>query len=259
MSVFYFRLLAVTLLLFLVHSSGMAQVQGTGVNMLTRAQDTMKVCLNASTFTVELNNTSGGALTNVLLLPRLQEGIEFIANSAAVVAGSGVSITSQTVGVDLRFPTIVLNTLPIGLTIISYRARANCQVIPKLVLGKTNNQTRIEYVTNSTAYFINEPNGSESFNVIYPQLEPFIVLNEITTDVKKPEQRSLTVRNSGLGAAAFVRLQIDYSTSIAPVSLLLGTVALAPTSTAGTIREYLLDMNAPSIKALIGNGNGLLV
>jgi hypothetical protein len=219
------------------------------VLLLTRATGSLTACDSAKVFTVELTNTTGAPINAVTFRPRLQEGVEYVTGSASVLLGSGVTV-AETSLLDLEDPVFTINTLPVGLTRIAYSARANCTVIGLLQNGKTNNQTRIEY--GSTV--IDEPHGSESYNVLYPELSLSINPTEVYTDRYKENQRTITILNSGLGTASRVRFRITYQAGHQPVSLSLGATVLTPLSAVGLVREYELNFSDPIFSPLLTNG-----
>lgn len=190
------------LLIFLGSLHAFSQTQP--IALKTVASGGITVCGESITFTIEIKNLSGtDAFTNVIVNSDMPEGISF--DNGGLVTGG---IYSPGTPEDLSNPFFTVDDINPGeIRNVTFQAKANCELINYLQVNNVldnlvNNQTSISYNINQTSYTYAEPNGSESYNVLYAELEipsltttpsqEFFTNGEIAT-------RSFTVRKSGTG------------------------------------------------------------
>lgn len=186
--------------LVLIAGWAAAQTQTPDLEIDTRSTGSVMVCGEALQFTVEIRNASGGPIDNVKLYPQMPAGM-------AYVIGSAQSMTELSTD-DPANPLFLIGSLPDGNPrTVYFQAKANCALIANLKSQSSNvikNETKVTYTRAGSPGVIEipEPNGSDSYSVLYPELELFMPDNEKNQGapfINKVLNRHITVKNSGLG------------------------------------------------------------
>ena len=229
------------------------------ISLITITPDQIIVCGNAVTFGVRVENLSAGTLTNIEIDPGFPMGINYVPDS-------------HTSNVHEKFPgqeenqIFILNEdiLPGADPVIVYfYAKADCRLIQNIQPGEeflVNNATGATYLIGSTPATYNEPNGSESYNVGYADLDVFVATEdqEITpVNFGDPVNRHISVRNEGLGQLSELTLIVENDPEIEYDYIKLidnenNEITLTPVSSVNGISEYkITDFS------LIGNEDAL--
>jgi uncharacterized repeat protein (TIGR01451 family) len=183
----------ITWILVSINALGQSEVR-----VDTRASGAVTICGDPITFTITVNNISSETLQNVTLLPQMPPGMIYVEGSAQnmtpIVGASSLSFTVGTMTTGQE-------------KILTFNTTSNCDLITYLNnLGTpslANNQTRVDYQVNGVVKTALEPNGSESYSVLYPQLELFVPENEknmVAEYINVIKTRHIQIKNSGLGA-----------------------------------------------------------
>jgi uncharacterized repeat protein (TIGR01451 family) len=240
---------------FIVTISALTQSIAQGeLRIDTRASGGVVICGSQIVFTVTLNNTSTAEIQNAVLFPQMPPGMNY-------VAGSAQGMTVLVLTPSLSF---TIGSMSAGQEkIVTFAASAACELIPYLnQLGTpslANNKTKVEYQVNGTSKTELEPNGSESYNVLYPQLELFVPDNQknlAAEYIGVVKNRQIQIRNSGLGYLSSLDfyLKNDTELELQKVELVrpAGNQLLTATATTPLGRKYTItDFSA------IGDGDNL--
>lgn len=235
--------------------AGVAQAQTTpDLEIDTRSAGSVVVCGNALEFTVIIRNISGSSVTNVRLYPRMPEGMVYVAGSA-----QNMSEVLPINHADLYFT--VGNLPDAEPKTVRFQAKANCGLIETMkATGSTsnlvNNETLVKYNLGGEKE-LPEPNGSESYSVLYPELELFIPENEKNQAVPfitKTVSRHIGIKNSGLGRLSSLDfyLKSDIELTVEKLELVTASGNQVITS---TIHHQTLGKKY-TITNFSGTGNG---
>ena len=194
---------------------------------ITTTAGNVTVCGAPATFTIIIQNDYSQAVTTVKINPNMPTGM--------IINQDPASLTGATISNPLpeNNPTLLLNDpIPSGATAtITFQARAGCSIIPFLAqsggastggAGIANNHTTASYIYNGTTTLTAvEINGSESFNVIYPDMDVSIDPSKeyVTANIGDQIQRTIKIKNSGLGKANQIVLRLKYQPQIQHTSL----------------------------------------
>jgi|GEM_PF-3500801 len=213
------------LALFLFMRIG-AHGQTPDIEIDTHVSGPATVCGDPVTFSITLKNITSTPINSVKLYPRMPSGLVYVTNTAVGMTYGGES------------PELFFNVGDLGIDpenrekIVTFQAKANCNLINYLeTSGQSqtlvNNQTRVTYSLNGDKELF-EPNGSESYSVLYAQLEVFTPQNEknIAVDfINVVKNRHITIKNSGLGRLASVDFYMKYDGELRVDKLELQTAA----------------------------------
>lgn len=163
----------------------------------THVSGPVTVCSDAIQFTIEITNLTSSDLHNVKLMPGMREGMKHAGTQ------QGMSLTT---GDELTF---LIGTIAANSTkTVSFDAKADCSLIsyvqsPGTASNLINNDTRISHAVGENTITIPEPSGSESYNVLYPEIEIFVPPSDKNIAVEfinVVKNRHITIKNSGLGS-----------------------------------------------------------
>lgn len=162
----------------------------------TKAPESVAVCGDPVEFAIKITRNTSSAVQGLKLYPAMPSGMNYIDGSvsgAALVSGSA----------DLAF---ALNDFT-GITTVTFRAKATCDLVAFLESsGSSNlvhNDTRLTYTQGAEEKSDFEPNGSESYSVLYPELELSVPDNEKNMGapfINHVMSRHISIKNSGLGS-----------------------------------------------------------
>ncbi len=149
-----------------------------------------------------------------------------------------------------------------GSVTVHFKARATCDLVAYLrssgsASNLINNDTKLTYTLDGATKTQLEPNGSESYSVLYPSLELLVPESDksIAADfINVIKSRHVTIKNSGLGRLSSLDFFIKADAQLAVQKLELagssGNVVIAPaTSGSFGIKYTLTDFSK------VGNGN----
>jgi hypothetical protein len=193
----------------------------------TKVSGDVIICSNEVTFTVYLENVSSTNLSSLKLYPNMPQGMVY-------VLGSAVGM-QEAVGCTAENPSFVLSNLIAGSLpfSVSFRAKATCKLIDYISTRQAdiptlvNNNTKVTCVKDGSPLEILEPNGSDSYNVLYPVLE--LKLNpafpgDISLDplhYKDFQKRHFQIKNTGTADLKELYLKITDHKEIKRKSLTL--------------------------------------
>jgi uncharacterized repeat protein (TIGR01451 family) len=155
----------------------------------TTAGSGMTVCGEPVTFTVTIQNTAGTLLEDIRLNPGLVPGV-------AYVPGSAVNMTEIT-PLNVDNPRFFLPNIAAGNVLtVSFQARASCALITYIRNNYSQDPSAATPIRNATTLTYNkagtidlsiaEPNGSESYNVAYADLDISVNAEDINQTGNKP-------------------------------------------------------------------------
>jgi len=229
--------------------------QTPDIEIDTRASGPVTVCGDAVTFTVTLKNITSTNAESLRLYPRMPGGMVYVQNSASGMTYGGNSP-------ELFFEVGSLGTeTGTNEKTVSFQAMADCNLITYLQnSGQSqtlvNNQTKITYTLNGDKELF-EPNGSESYSVLFAELEvytPQAEKNMAVEFLNLSNSRHIFIRNSGLGRLSSVDLYLKIESGLRLDKLELqtakGPIILTAASTDPTL-GYKFTINNFS-----GTGNG---
>ncbi len=181
---------------FVTVLSGFVGIHAQDFTIETSAPEAVAVCGDPVEFTIKITRNTASTVQGIKLYPTMPSGMSYIAGSvsgASLVSGSG----------ELAF---ALNDFT-GTTSVSFRAKATCELVAFLEsAGSSNlvhNDTRITYTLGTEQKSESEPNGSDSYSVLYPELELSLPANEKNMGapfINRVMSRHISIKNSGLGS-----------------------------------------------------------
>lgn len=186
----------------------------------TTANSSMVVCGGEVTFTVHIQNTAGALLEDIRLNPGLVSGVTY-------VPGSATNMT-ETTPLSTDNPRFFLPNIAAGdILTVTFRTKADCRLINYIrsnfgdnpaVTAPVRNATTLTYNKGGTIDLVfAEPNGSESYNVAYADLEISVNGSDINQTGSKPDdtfERRISVRNSGLGSTGQISFYVKVPTDM---------------------------------------------
>jgi uncharacterized repeat protein (TIGR01451 family) len=219
----YKKVVVVFAFLFAV---GHALAQVSDFEIDTRASGPVMICGDAITFTVTIRNTTSDNIENIRLLPQMPVGMRYVTGSA-----SGMS---EVTPVSATNPSFIVSDMTGGQQkTVSFMAKGDCELIATLRSSGSgsnliHNETKITYRLGGVEKEILEPNGSESYSVLFPQIEVFVPESEKNLGapfINKVLNRHITIRNSGLGRlnALDFYLKTDQELALDKVELVTGS------------------------------------
>ncbi len=248
------------ILAFFIFSQLDVIAQGDELSVFTSAESSVEVCSNnAVRFNIEIRNlTNSNDFTDLRLFPNLPPGINYLSGSAVNM----LAVNETASNLEFSIASIAAtNTLNVSFEIIS-----TCELksyiednfdtsVPVFI----KNQTELHYTSGSTPKIFFEPNGSESYQVKYPEIEVFV--DEDNQDIlafqlDEPIERYVTIKNGGNGGTRQLNFSISYEENLIHNSLAIVDLnddiiqLLAPVNSTQGIQEYSI-----AIFTSVGDGN----
>jgi uncharacterized repeat protein (TIGR01451 family) len=230
----------------------------------TSVPESVTVCGDPVSFTVQVKNISGATLTNLSFFPHMPEGLEYVSNTAV-----GMSEAAPVDG-NLRF---LISAIEPGQTLtLSYKGKAVCDLINQLVQGEENvfvkNNTRLTYTLGGENKSYYEPFGSNSYNVLYPNIEVAVHADDKSLTPRIMSEvlnRRINIRNTGKGRLKAELLKF-YIKADPELSILNLYVANANWEKVGEPIPGVFNTETGKVEytfsanhlALVGNGDGFL-
>ncbi len=185
---------------------------GQDLSLTTNSTREVTVCSeDPITFTVALRNLSSQELEDIVFFTDLPEGLEYIAGSE-----QGMSLISTA---PLQFSVGNMSSGPDSKELV-FQAIADCRLReyaranfntdePVLI----NNKSSVTYTLAGQAKQYDEPSGSETYTVLFPELALQVEeedRNKAAVQLNLPLQRHLNLENTGRAALSEVRLQLEH-------------------------------------------------
>jgi uncharacterized repeat protein (TIGR01451 family) len=201
----------------------------------TQVSGDVIVCSNQVTFTITIENTSSSGLSSLKLFPRMPEGMTYVSGTA-----TGMTAVNDSI---FDLPALAAGSSAIT---VSFKAQADCRLISYIknqgssTTTYVNNKTVITYTKDGTDLEISEPNGSDSYNVLYPVFEMGFNPSFPDDDDMKPvhykdrQNRHIQVKNTGTVSVGEFSLKLVNDEEVKHDTLLLtdatGNTTLATVS-----------------------------
>jgi uncharacterized repeat protein (TIGR01451 family) len=186
-----------TLIVFLTVGKAMGQTPDFELD--TKVSGPVNVCGDAITFTVTITKLTSSSVQNIKLYPQMPAGMTYVAGTATGM--------SEVLPVNVVNSSFVITDFT-GDKTVTFKGKADCSLITtqQTTGGPSNlinNNTELTYdIGSNTGIHLPEPNGSESYSVLYPELELFVPESEKNMGVpiiNSVMNRHITIKNSGLG------------------------------------------------------------
>jgi len=224
---------------FVTVSSGLMSAQAQDFTIETTAPESVAVCGDAVSFTIRITKNISSAVQNLKLYPAMPSGMQYVAGSA-----TGIQSVSNADGLYFT-----LNDFT-GTATVVFSAKATCGLVETLETQGSNlinNDTRLTYLLGTQMTLL-EPNGSESYSVLYPELELFVPESEKNMGapfIDHPMSRHISIKNSGLGSLKTLSfyLKADPELNVKKLQLVTSNGYAVLTSPAGNQlgRLYVID------------------
>lgn len=245
-------------------------LSNTNLSIVTNQPADITVCGDAITFSISIQNVSTEDVENLVLFPGLPSGVEFVSGSAGIESGAILTeISDAELGLGFVIPTGLSTESGQDIIIINFDAKASCDVITTINSDPDNlinNLTKVRYnlISDNTSQLVDEePNGSSSYNVLYPALQLFVPGVDQNISLEDPNQvfnRTIKLLNNGNASAEFVSLLVEFDSELAYSSLKLNIngsfTELTPSQTTTTSAQY--DINLSSLGISLNPGEELV-
>ncbi|MDB5272088.1 MAG: conserved repeat domain protein [Chitinophagaceae bacterium] len=240
------------------------------VKVQTLSSGSVNVCGDSIVFTLNITNTastSDSVASNIYVQVQMKPGLEYESGS---VSGADyvTGFTSQPFYSDrTSHPNTPIFRLTgrtlasLASTTITFRARANCTLIPFLEslsmpqpVGITNT-TDVIFTMKSAGFYNSESYGSESYNVGYAALQTLLDTGDKNITAARGDALVRTVKllNTGVGyvkdsllGGNGVTMKIRYPSAISVTKVCLGssTTPLPHTSSGDTLIFHIADFSS---------------
>nr|WP_321355560.1 RHS repeat-associated core domain-containing protein [uncultured Draconibacterium sp.] len=205
--------------------------QDSEIVLRTVSSGPISICNGTQEITVTITNNKALPITDVFLYTGLPDGIFYLDNS--------VNGMSEPADLNISNPAFELigDSIKAGESkSITYLVRAECDLLDNLTIdpvtgkdGYVIHNTELDFKLNGLTQHIIEPNGSESYSVLSPEIQVFVPEGErhqsnYLTD--RPFFRHITITNSGNGSTGSITFSISKD-----AGLTIGTLYLTDGTT----------------------------
>ena len=187
------------------------------VTLHTVSGGPVSVCYGAQTITVTISNNNAVDISDLVLYTGLPQGVYFDGTIVGLPAPSGYEGNS---------PYFQLSgTLAAGESrTVSYSIRATCELLDYIEQnfgsvdqGYVTHATALDYMEEGVQMQYSEPSGSESYSVLSPDLEVYVLgadINQSNYLTDRPFFRHISIVNSGQGGTDKVTFRINKDASL---------------------------------------------
>lgn len=234
------------------------------VELTTRASEAIQIAYESIEINVEIRSNKELPLLPVQLDPGLPPGVYYVSGS--------VNGMVEAPNCSPEAPLFVFEGEPMlqnDKLFVTFRIEADCQLLNYIIDNFTNpedgyviNTTKLIYSIDGIMKEYDEAYGSESYSVLYPDVELFMKdedanIQTLLTD--KPFHRKITIKNTGFGPTTGLTLSVTNDSELSYQKLYLTdnnfNIISTLTPSANNGNELIYNFSDFS---LIGNGDALL-